>query len=132
MQDVDFRTVDEFLDFLPETEYQITHKLRQIILSTIPDVREKLSYNVPYYKRHRNICFLWPSAVPWGNVKQEGVRLGFTQGHLIQDDLHYLDRGQRKQVAWHDFHTLHDIQDQTVRMYLAEAVLLDEIQRGKK
>ena len=77
MQNVHFESVDEFLDYLPEDELKIVQKLRDLIHQALPDCIEKLSYNVPYYKRHSNICFIWPSSIPWGNMKQEGVRLGF-------------------------------------------------------
>ena len=97
MQNVNFKSVDEFLDFLPKTELEIVEYLRSIILNCIPDCIEKLSYNVLYYKRYKNICFIWPGSVTWGNVKQSGVRLGFTSGNLLADEIHYLNKGDRKQ-----------------------------------
>ena len=45
-----------------------------------PDIEEKISYNVPFYKRHSNICYIWPSSVKWGNVKNTGVQFGFNKG----------------------------------------------------
>lgn len=91
-QNVHFRTVGEFLDYLPEHELAIVEPLRELILSTIPDVREKLAYNVPFYYRHKRLCYLWPSSVPWGKTRPETVQLGFCYGHLLQDDLNYLKR----------------------------------------
>jgi hypothetical protein len=32
-----------------------------------------------------------------------GVRLGFTNGNLMQDETGYLDKGDRKQLLWKDF-----------------------------
>jgi uncharacterized protein YdhG (YjbR/CyaY superfamily) len=71
-QNVNFRSIADFFDHLPSDEALIVVQLRDLIKATLPEVTEKLSYNVPFYKRHKNICYLWPGAVPWGNVK-EGV-----------------------------------------------------------
>ena len=93
---ISFRNIDQFLDFLPDGEKRMTEILRTIILDTLPQCKEKLSYNVPFYKLRKRICFIWPSAIPWGNVK-EGVMLGFTNGSQLTDD-GYLEKGERKSV----------------------------------
>ena len=98
MQNVNFNSVEDFLDFLPEHELQIVEFLRQLILECIPNCKEKLAYNVPYFYRHSKICFIWPSSITWGNVKTNGVMLGFTNGHLLNDEINYLEKGKRKQV----------------------------------
>ena len=126
MQNLSFGSVDEFLEYLPEDELKIVLLLRRIILDCIPDCTEKLSYNVPFYRRHANICFIWPACVTWGGVSQQGVRMGFTSGYLLQDDLHYLDRGDRKQVYWRDFHHTAEIDVDLLRSYILEAALIDE------
>ena len=127
MQAVSFSTVDDFLDFLPDDELLIVRRLRNIVLDCIPDVREKLSYNVPYYSRRRTICFIWPAAITWGGKKgHDGVRFGFTYGHMLRDELGYLDRGTRKQVYWRDFLTVKDIDEEVLRAYIFEALDVDE------
>ncbi len=126
MQNVHFENVDEFLDYLPEDELRIVQKLRDLIHQALPDCIEKLSYNVPYYKRHANICFIWPSSIPWGNLKQKGVRLGFTKGYLLEDTGGYLDKGQRKQVYCKDYFNMKDINAEVVLAFLYEAALVDE------
>jgi len=126
MQNVHFEGVDEFLDYLPEDELRIVNKLRELIYQALPDAVEKLSYNVPFYKRHSNICFIWPSSIPWGNMKQKGVRLGFTKGYLLEDTAGYLDKGQRKQVYCKDYSDIKEIKADVVLSFLYEAALLDE------
>jgi hypothetical protein len=69
-QNVKFRSVADFFDHLPDHETIIVNQLRDLIKATLPEVTEKLSYNVPFYKKHKRICYIWPSAVPWGNVKE--------------------------------------------------------------
>lgn len=126
MQDVSFKTVEDFLAYLPEDELKIVELLRKIILSCLPDVVEKLSYNVPFYKRHSTICFIWPSAVTWSGMKQRGVRFGFTKGFLMQDEINYLDKGDRKQMYWRDFYSIKDIDIELLKAYIFEAAFIDE------
>ena len=128
-----FSSIDEFLDFLPEQERQITEYLRDLIYGCIPDVSEKLSYNVPYFKKHKNICFIWPGSVLWGKKRSyEGVRLGFTQGYLLEDEINYLDKGDRKQVYWRDFRSLEEIDSEVLCAYIFEAVVLDKALASQK
>jgi hypothetical protein len=132
MQNVSFGSVDEFLEFLPVDELKIVLLLRKIIFSCIPDCIEKLSYNVPYYKRHANICFIWPASVTWGGMKQRGVRFGFTKGYLMQDEINYLDKGDRKQVYWKDFYSVKDIDAELLKAYIFEAAFIDEEKTKRK
>lgn len=127
MQNVDFRSVDEFLTFLPDAELEIVEFLRQIIFNCIPDVREQLAYNVAYYKRYKNICFIWPASILWGKTKTyEGVRLGFVNGYLLQDEINYLDKGNRKQVYWKDFSDINEIDVELLKTYIYEAAFIDQ------
>lgn len=126
MQNVSFNDLEEFLEFLPEREKKIVQFLRQLIHDTLPDCKEKLTYNVPYFYRRKGICFIWPSSVTWGNVKQNGVRLGFTQGMLLNDELNYMDKGGRKQVTTKDFMNIEEIDTDVVKMLLIEAYELSK------
>ncbi|MEJ2478419.1 MAG: DUF1801 domain-containing protein [Desulfobacterales bacterium] len=98
-QKVSFRNFNDFFDFLPTEEQEIVESLRGIILDALPGVTEKLAYNVPFYYRHRRICYIWPSAIPWGGLdKGSGVALGFVKGRLIAGD--YLTGGGGKDVRY--------------------------------
>ncbi|MEP7376696.1 MAG: DUF1801 domain-containing protein [Chitinophagaceae bacterium] len=132
MQNVSFRNVEEFLEFLPEDELKVTELLRKIIFNCLPQVIEKLSYNVPFYKHHKNFCFIWPASVLWGKTKSyAGVRLGFTNGNQLLDETGYLDKGDRKQVYWKDFKSLMEIDMEFVRLYIFEAIMIDEQLKNK-
>ena len=127
MQNVKFEDLEELFDFLPEKELLVVQYLRQIILACIPDCTEKLSYNVPYYKGHSNICFIWPASVLWGKKQSyEGVRLGFVSGHLMYDDINYLEEGKRKYVRCRDFQSIKEIDRDILSAYLYDAVRVDE------
>lgn len=127
MQEVSFKNVEECLAFIPLSELTLVTKLREIIFQSIPDCYEKLAYNVPYYSRHANICFLWPSSILWGTKPlYEGVRLGFTKGYLLVDRSGYLDRGNRKQVAYKDFTHPDEIDESVLMLFLMQAADVDE------
>jgi hypothetical protein len=126
MQAVKFNSVDEFLDFLPEDELKMVNVLRKLILDSVPGIEEKLSYNVPYYKKRKGLFFIWPASVLWGKKQTyTGVRFGFQQGYLLADENNFLDKGGRKQVYWHDFASVNEIDIDLLKAYIFEAALID-------
>jgi hypothetical protein len=127
MQNVSFKTIDEFLEYLPEDELAIVQFLREMILDSIPEAKEKLTYNVPYYSGKKRICFVWPGAVFWGSKRTyEGVRLGFVHGHLMHDDIDYLEKEGRKSVYYKTFTSVDEIDKDILSAYLMDAVMIDE------
>lgn len=134
MQQVKFTSIDDLLDFLPEDELKILIALRNIVLDQVHGVKEKLSFNVPFYHRHKALCFIWPSSVLWGSKKTfEGVQLGFAYGNMMSDYAHVLQKGNRKQVYMIYFTNINQIDPNIIRGYLSEAELLDqEMFRMKK
>lgn len=127
MQTVSFRSVEELMDFLPNDERILVEQLRRLIFRTVPEVMEQLSYQVPFYKRRKGLCFLWPASVLWGKRKTyEGVRFGFNQGYLLTDPEHYLSKGNRKQVYWRDLTELTAEDIEKLRALLIEAVIIDQ------
>lgn len=126
MQNVNFKSVDELLDFLPEDELKMVNMLRKIIFDCVPGITEKLSYNVPFYKKNKGLFFIWPASVFWGKKQSHsGVRFGFQQGYLLNDELNYLDKGDRKQVYWVDFNSIKNIDVHLLKVYIFEAAKLD-------
>ena len=127
MQNISFDTVEDFLEFLPEDELRIVNVLRMLVSECMPDAIEKLSFNVPFYKRHKTVCFIWPASVFWGSKKTyEGVRFGFANGYLMQDEIGYLNKGDRKQIYWRDFTSVSEIDVSLLRAYLFEAMMIDD------
>jgi hypothetical protein len=113
------------LEYLPAAERKLTIYLREIVLTCLPNAREKLSYQVPFYYRHSRICYIWPSSIPWGGVQPNAVFLGFCYGHLLHDPFHYLERGNRKQVLGKTFTTIGAIDTALVQAYLTQAAEID-------
>ncbi len=127
MQNVSFRNVEEFLDFLPEDELKIVQALRKLIFDCIPGITEKLSYNVPFYKKKKGMFFIWPAAVLWGRNKSfEGVRFGFQKGYLLRDEINFLDKGGRKQVYWRDFKSVNESELEILKAYIFDADEIDD------
>jgi len=124
-QHIRFDTISDFLNFLPKHELQIVQILRAIILECLPNPIEKLAYNVPYYYLHSRICFIWPASIPWGNVRMNGVQLGFPKGYLMRDEIGYLEKGNRKQVYSKTYFDAREIDTDLVKTYIFEAIAVD-------
>ena len=132
MQNVAFRSVSEVLDYLPENQLAIVERLRELIFECIPGVEERLSFNVPFYRKYKGICFIWPGAVSWGSKTWEGVEFGFNYGSLLADEANYLEKGSRKQVFSKRFFSTDEINEELLRAYLLEAVEIDELMEREK
>ena len=126
VQQVKFESIQDFLNFLPKHELDIVQHLRSIVLACFPNPIEKLSYNVPYYYQYSRVCFIWPSSVPWGNVKKNSVLLGFCKGYQLRDEINYLEKDARKQVYVKTFYNTKDIDPHLIKTYIFEAISVDE------
>ena len=132
MQNVAFRSVGELLAFLPEGQFLITEVLRELVLGTLPNVQERLSFNVPFYRLHKGICYIWPGAVSWGSKTWQGIEFGFNYGNLLADEANYLERGTRKQVFNKRFFSPEEINVELLSAYLLEAAEIDEMMFREK
>lgn len=119
-QGLEFKTTEEFLDYLPEEEVEIVLFLRNIILNCM-DGKEKLAYNVPFYYRHSRICYIWPASIPRGKV-EKGVAIGFCKGKLLSDDTFETTKFASKQT----FTSVKEIDVALLKQQIYEAVLIDE------
>lgn len=132
------KSVDEIIISLPRAEQVLMKRLRSLILECLPKAEEKVSYSVPFYRRNRMICFIWPPSIFWGpnrtleTQQAKGVALGFCQGNLMSNEDRVLLAEGRKQVYCMYFYSLKDINDSQLRALLFEAGLVDESFRKKK
>jgi hypothetical protein len=131
-QNVKFDTVGQLLAFLPEDQLEMLEILRGLIFDTLPGIKEKLSFNVPFYSQHKGICYIWPGAVSWGSKTWQGVEFGFNYGHLLDDEMNYLERGTRKQVFNKRFLASKEINLEILSAYLLEAAEIDEMVHREK
>ena len=119
-QGIEFNTIDEFLDYLGKEELEIVLFLRKIILECMPDCKEKLAYNVPFYYRHSRICYLWPASVPWGKV-EKGVAIGFCKGASFLDETFETEKFISKKT----FNSVKEIDVELLKQQIYEAILVD-------
>jgi len=123
-QKISFRDFNDFYDYIPAEEQVLVDLLWRIIYETLPDVRERLAYNVPFYYRHRRICYLWPSSIPWGGLKpNSGVALGFVKGRQFAAD--YLTGGTGRDMRYRTFSHQKEVDAMLLRDLLLQAAVLD-------
>jgi uncharacterized protein len=85
------RLVDEYIESLPDEKREIAEQLREMILSLVPNVQEKLSFKIPFYHYHGMFCYL--------NEVKDGIDLGLCRGKDLIDVLPQLEQGNRVMVA---------------------------------
>ena len=125
------KTVDEMILSLPAEERAIAKRLRDLVMECIPLATEKPYYGlgVPYYSRHRQICYIFPSSALYGAEDQEhekNVTLGFCQGNKMFNENSVLKVEGRKQVSVMYFSFLRDIKEDQIRALLFEASMIDD------
>lgn len=120
-----YRNLVELFNHLPTEERIIVDVLRQIILSAYPGyIKEKLSYNVPFFYGNKGIAIIWPASVPRGGIKT-GVLLGFWQANKMKDADNFLTRGTNKKIFYKIFHEAEEIDDKPILKLLREAIDVD-------
>jgi hypothetical protein len=125
------KTVDEMILSLPTNELVIVKRLRDLVLECLPLAIEKPYYGlgIPYYSRHRQICYIFPSAALYGSEdegREKSVTLGFCQGNRMSNENGVLKAEGRKQVRVMYFYSLRDINEDQVRALLFEASMIDD------
>lgn len=115
----------QLYEILPEQERLIVDVLRQIILENSPaTTKEKISYNVPFFRGKKGICIIWPATIPRGGIKQ-GVLLGFWYGNRLKDADSYLTHGTNKQVFYKIYRSVDEIDQRAIIKLLKEAIAVD-------
>jgi hypothetical protein len=85
------RSVDDYIELLPEDKSIIAQKIRDIILSSIPGVTEKISFKIPFY--HYFGMFMYMNQV------KSGIEVAFMRGKDLTELFPQLDQKDRKIVA---------------------------------
>jgi len=116
-QEIHFKTVDEFLGYLPQSELEIVLFLRKIIFECMPDCKEKLTYNVPFYYRHSRICYIWPATIPWEKMSKS-VAIGFCKGDSFLDETF-------ENIKF-TFNSVDEVNVALLKEKINEAILIDE------
>lgn len=116
--------VDHYVEALPVEQQQLVVRLRQLILSTIPGVEEKLSFKIPFYHYHGMFCYINPA--------KEGIELGFCRGKDLIEAFPQLEQKGRAIVATLAIKHRTDFEKLEVRPLIAAAALWNEEAKKKK
>jgi uncharacterized protein len=66
------KNVDLYIEALPDTKREIAETLRELILTAVPHVEEKLSFKIPFYHYFGMFCYM--------NAVKDGIELVFCRG----------------------------------------------------
>lgn len=126
MQDFKFNGYIDFFEALSPEHKIITSMLKDLVYEAIPDTKEKLSWNVPFFFKNQTICFIWPGCIPWGKKTFKGVQLGFAKGYKMRPN-DFLEQGSRKQISTHTFYSAEEVATnvEVILKLLCEAEELD-------
>lgn len=122
---------DSFSEDLLPTEKSICLRLRHLLMTHFPELKEKFGYGVPYYWLYSRICFIYPASFPYSGM-DTGVSFGFARGHLLSNEQGLLHLGDRKEVGYIRLHSEKDIREELLLEILHEAVVLDEEMKRQK
>jgi hypothetical protein len=99
-QNIQFKSIDEMLAYLPPAELEMTQILRNLIYDCVPKVKEKLGWNVSSFHHYSGLCLVWPGSIDWmGKTRPGRVDISFMKGQLLQDRGRYLNKGTRTLIA---------------------------------
>lgn len=98
--------IKEYIKKQKSPQKEICQKLREIILSTFPNIREEMKYGVPYYGNKFYIVTL-----------KTHVNLGFSIKGLTKEEI-ALFEGSGKITRHIKFNTLKDITEKKIRKLL--------------
>lgn len=115
-------TVDDYINQQTPEHQRILHWIRQLILTAAPGINEKINWSVPFYNyRKQPLCYL--TVV---RAKFVAIDLTFMRGVELPDEGGLLEGRDRKMVKSLVIHSLAEWDEDIIRTYLQEALLLNE------
>lgn len=113
------------LDYIEETN---PSEVRQLLISAHHFLQETLppfatcaiKWKIPFYKLHRNFCYL--------NRHPDHITLGFPHGYRLSSrpDILLGEDENLKQVRYLEIRSIEDLYSDIVQEILHEAIILDE------
>jgi hypothetical protein len=107
--------VDAYIASLEPSKQELAIALRNVIISTVPGIDEKLSFKIPFYHYFGMFCYL--------NKVKEGLDLGFCRGKDLIDEFPQLQLKNRAMVASLPICSLRDIQQLNVKEIIVTAAI---------
>ncbi|HQW93922.1 MAG TPA: DUF1801 domain-containing protein [Ferruginibacter sp.] len=116
--------VDAYLFTLTDPQQIIANRLRLLLFELVPEIQEKLSFNIPFYHYFGMFCYI--NAIP------DGIDLGFCRGKDLVEEFPHLESRNRAIVASVTLYSLTDIYEKEVRAMIVAAALWNEEAKKKK
>jgi len=85
------RAVDDYVENLPDERRELCATLRELILSLVPGVEERLSFKIPFYHYFGMFMYL--------NNTKEGIDVAFCRGKDLAELFPHLHSKGRAIVA---------------------------------
>jgi uncharacterized protein len=118
------RTVDEYIDQLPDERRKIAEQVRLLLLENVPGIQEKLSFKIPFYHYFGMFMYI--------NNTKEGIDIGFCRGKDLAMAFPQLELKNRAMVATVLLQTPKDINSKALKsLIIAAAVWNEEAKRMK-
>lgn len=116
--------VDDYIFNLSAEQQAIANKVRQLLLTLVPGIQEKLSFKIPFYHYYGMFCYI--NAIP------NGIDVGFCRGKDLAGEFEHLEEKGRAIVATVALYTTKDIQQKELREIIIAAALWNEEAKKKK
>lgn len=116
--------VDEYIFNLSAEQQAIAGKVRQLLLTLVPGIQEKLSFKIPFYHYYGMFCYI--NAIP------NGIDVGFCRGKDLAGAFEHLELKGRAIVATVALHSVNDIQQKELREIIVAAALWNEEAKKQK
>jgi uncharacterized protein len=95
------RSVDAFIEALPQPQRAVAERLRELLFETVPDIEERFSFKLPFYHYYGTFCYL--------HVDKTGLHLCFCRSKDLVDAFPQLEQKARATIASVTVHTTADI-----------------------
>lgn len=86
-----YSQVDDYIKQLPVPQNMVAEKVRQLLLTWVPGIQEKLSFKIPFYHYYGMFCYIYK--VP------DGIDPGFCRGKDLLHEFPQLELKGRAIVA---------------------------------
>lgn len=112
------RSVDEYIESLPDERKKICEIARELILTNVPGIEEKLSFKIPFYHYFGMFMYL--------NNTKEGVDVAFCRGKDLLEEFPQLNIKKRAAIATITIQTKNDIAKLNLRELIVAAAAWNE------
>ncbi|MBK6273727.1 MAG: DUF1801 domain-containing protein [Saprospirales bacterium] len=111
-------TIDNYILSQDELSRQLIFLLRDIILSTTPEITERLSFNCPFYHYKGMLCYI--------SIEKKTVYIGFCRGVLLKEKYPILEIKNRKLIASISYKNMEEVDVDLIQNILQDSMKLNE------